>query len=858
MPISPPTNLFPPGRLLTDPVELIAYEADAGFERATPDAVFLPESAADVSRLVGWTAANGTPLIARGAGTGLAGGAVAAHGGVVVSLTHMNRILELDAHGRTALVEAGAVNLEVDAAVKKVGLYYPPDPSSGRSSAIGGNLGTNAGGPHCFKYGVTTNYIMGVEAVLADGSIVQLGGPVVDAPEYDLRGLVVGGEGTLAIVTKATLRLIANPPGVMTMMVSFASVEQAGQAVSAVIAAGLAPATLELMDQRGMEVIEEFVDAGLPVDAGAALIVEVDGYPASLNTQIEEIADLLADNGGYDIRIAQTEEERQQIWYGRKSAAGALARLATGYYLTDVTVRRSLLGQVLHEVTAICNRFGVETASFFHAGDGNLHPLIPFDVNDPEQKELVHEAAQEIFELCTSLDGTITGEHGVGLEKRNYLPLMFSGAELAAMDDVKDVFDPQKLLNPGKVLPDVLPPVERVKPVLPRGAVFAPADAAAAAAGLLGCTVGRRTVAISGAPEAPAWPEHRADIWLSTANLGGVKTFAPEDLYVTAGAGMTLADLQAYLAPHGLHVPLDSPWPDATLGGLLAANVNAPLRMRYGAARDVTLSVTVAMADGRVIRAGRPLVKNVAGYDLTKVFVGSRGDLGLLTDVTLKLNPLPRARRTLAAPVDDLAAGLAWADAALHHALVASAVLLVQDQPVPGLASTPYTLLYTAEGMPEDVDAELAAVAESLRRAGAPLIIETALDGGDVWRDFLARAWSRGDDPALLARMGVPAKDLSAVMTGLPALASQHGRYLVDCASGLVYATHRPAGADEGRLWLRSLREAATERGGYAIALALPRDLAGQVDPLGYEPSAAAVMGRLKQRWDPAGILKLL
>jgi FAD/FMN-containing dehydrogenase len=226
MPISPPTNLFPPGQLLTDPVELIAYESDAGFERATPDAVFLPESAADVSRLASWAAANGTPLIARGAGTGLAG-AVAAHGGIVVALSRMNHILELDAHGRTALVEAGAVNLDVDAAVKKVGLYYPPDPSSGRSAAIGGNLGTNAGGPHCFKYGVTTNYIMGVEAVLANGSIVQLGGPVVDAPEYDLRGLVVGSEGTLAIVTKATLRLIANPPGVKTMMVSFDSVEQA-------------------------------------------------------------------------------------------------------------------------------------------------------------------------------------------------------------------------------------------------------------------------------------------------------------------------------------------------------------------------------------------------------------------------------------------------------------------------------------------------------------------------------------------------------------------------------------------------------------------------------------------------------
>jgi glycolate oxidase subunit GlcD len=365
----------------------------------------------------------------------------------------MNHILELDAHGRTALVEAGAVNLDVDAAVKKVGLYYPPDPSSGRSAAIGGNLGTNAGGPHCFKYGVTTNYIMGVEAVLANGSIVQLGGPVVDAPEYDLRGLVVGSEGTLAIVTKATLRLIANPPGVKTMMVSFDSVEQAGQAVSAVIAAGLAPATLELMDRRGMEVIEEFVDAGLPVDAGAALIVEVDGYPESLDAQIEEIADLLADNGGYDIRIAQSEQEREQIWYGRKSAAGALARLATGYYLTDVTVRRSLLGQVLHEVTAICNRFGVETASFFHAGDGNLHPLILYNGREPGALERAEELAGKILRLCIELGGSITGEHGVGVEKLAYMPEMFNATDLAVMGELRAAIDPQGLANRGKMLP---------------------------------------------------------------------------------------------------------------------------------------------------------------------------------------------------------------------------------------------------------------------------------------------------------------------------------------------------------------------------------------------------------------------
>ena len=378
-------------------------------------------------------------------------------GGIVVVFSQMNRLLELDVRGRTAHVQSGAVNLVVDQMVKTAGLYYPPDPASGRSSVIGGNLGTNAGGPHCFKYGVTTNYIMGLTVVLADGQIVTLGGQAVDYPEYDLTALVVGSEGTLGIVTEARLRLIANPPGVKTMMVSFESETEAGKAVSAVIAAGLVPATLELMDQRSMRMIEEFTHAGLPVDAGAALIVEVDGYPESLDSQMEEIADLLQTNGGYDIRFAQTEEERQQIWYGRKSAAGAFSRLSPNYVLTDVTVPRSQLGAVLAEITEVCDRYDVRTANFYHAGDGNLHPLILCDVNDAELMERVHAAGKEIIQICLDRDGSITGEHGVGMEKRDYMPLMYSDAELAAMLDVRAIFNPDNVFNPGKVFPDITP-----------------------------------------------------------------------------------------------------------------------------------------------------------------------------------------------------------------------------------------------------------------------------------------------------------------------------------------------------------------------------------------------------------------
>ncbi len=820
-------------RLVSDPAECLTYEADAGFDRAVPDAVFYPESAEDVQRIVRWAAEQNVPVVARGAGTGLAGGAVAERGGVVVVPARMDRV-EIDADGRAALVEAGAVNLEVEAAAGRAGLTYPPDPSSGRSCQIGGNLGTNAGGPHCFKYGVTTNFVTGVEAVLADGRLVRLGGRAADPPEVDLTALVVGSEGTLAVVTRAWLRLLRRPPGVRTLMASFESLERAGEAVSAVIAAGLVPATLEAIDQRGMKVIEAYRASGLPADAGAVLIAEVDGYEAGLEAQQTELAAVLERHGGYDLRVARSEEERQRIWYGRKSAAGAMARVAPSYYLTDLTVRRSRLAAVLGEVHAICDRYRLETASFFHAGDGNLHPLIPYDPRDRDWTDRAHRAIEEITALAAAEDGSITGEHGVGMEKRRYMPLMCSGAELAAMRDVKLAFDPQELLNPGKVLPAELPPATRAEPVEPGGDVCEPATAEEAAGLLRALSDAGRTARIGGR-------RRGADVAISTAKLSGVSTFAPEDLYLTAGAGTPVAELEAFLEPHGLLAPVRAPWPETTVGGLVAANLNAPLRLRYGGLRDLVLCATVALADGRRLRAGRPLVKNVAGYDLAKAFVGSFGTLGLLTDVTLKLTAAPRARRTLALGVDGLAAGLELADRARARALVASAVVLEADGNGRG-----GTLLYTAEGRAEDVDAELEAVAaawylepEEARRSGT-----------DAWAAFLRAA----DEESLLVRLGVPVKDLAPCLTALP----EHpgARWLVDAAAGLAYGVWQPDDAGAARAWLEALRRPALELGGYAVAQAVPARLAGEIDRWGFRPEALDVMRRLKERWDPAGILE--
>jgi D-lactate dehydrogenase (cytochrome) len=850
------TLLFPSPQLVIDPVELITYEIDAGFDRGKPDGVFYAQSAADVSRIVRWAGEQHIPLIARGAGTGLSGGAVPEHGGVIVEFARMNRVLDLDVRGRSAVVEPGVINLALDALVKREGLYYPPDPSSGRASVIGGNIGENAGGPHCFKYGVTTNYVTGLEVVLADGQIVRAGGQALDYPEYDLCGLFVGSEGTLGIVTQAQVRLIRNPPGVKTMMAAFDSVEQAGEAVSAVIAAGLVPATLEMMDQKVMGMIEAYAAPGLPVEAGAGLIVEVDGYPASLDAQMEEVADLISRHGAFQLRIAQSEEERQKIWYGRKSAAGAVARLAPTFYLVDVTVPRSQLAAALAAVNEVCDRYELRTGHVFHAGDGNLHPLILCDARNPELMQRVFRACDEIVALCIARDGSITGEHGVGIEKRKYMPAMYTGAELSAMFDLKRLLDPHGLLNPGKIFPEEIPQAVRATPLLPGDDTWTPANAGEAASGLAALAQAGKTVRIGSAATGDrSWGKNVADVWLSTEKLAGVKLFAPNDLYVAAGAGMLIQELQNFLAAHQMQAPLAAPWPGASVGGVIAANINAPLRTRYGALRDVVLSVTVAMADGRVIRAGRNVVKNVAGYDLTKLFIGAYGTLGLLTEATFKLIPRPRSRRTLAAPVDTIRQGLAWAAWLMPHLLVTSGLVLVQNESIAGLSTASYTLLLTAEGVPEDVAAEIDEAQTLLHKAGATCHETPHVNATEAWSSFLGTT----SDEQILTRTGVPARTLSAYFDILGEPAQSAANWFIDVANGILYARSgapaAPGSVVEANTWLAAIREPALALGGYTVAMAMPATLHGSVDPWGYQPGALALMQGLKTQWDPTHTL---
>ncbi len=440
--------------VLADPADVVVYEADAlPLTGALPDVVVLPGSAEEVAAVVRAAADGGVPVIPRGAGTGLAGGAVPEGGGVLVVLTRLDRILSIDPRARLADVEAGVVNADLNAAARPYGLTFAPDPGSQAASTVGGNIATNAGGPHCLAYGVTTHHVLAAQVVLADGSVVWVGGAASDAPGYDLRGVLVGSEGTLGIVTRALVRLVRLPEGARTLLAIFDGVEPASRAVSDIIASGVVPAALEMLDALTLRIVEDFVHAGYPADAGAVLLVEVEGVADVLDRLADRIRALCARHGARQIRTAATEEERALLWKGRKEAFGALGRVRRGVYLADVTVPRHRLPEMMRRVAEIAARTGVPIANFFHAGDGNLHPNLLYDPRDPAAAAAVARAGEEIVRAGLELGGTITGEHGVGLDKREQMRWMFTDADLEAMRRLRRAWDPHGRLNPGKVVP---------------------------------------------------------------------------------------------------------------------------------------------------------------------------------------------------------------------------------------------------------------------------------------------------------------------------------------------------------------------------------------------------------------------
>ena len=433
--------------------DVIMYEYDYGLDRRMPDLVALPRSRAEVQTAVRLAQADGVPIVARGAGTGISGGSVPARGGLIVSTARMNRIVEIDTANRCAVVEPGVINLDLSKHAEAYGLFFAPDPSSQKASTIGGNIANNAGGPHCLSLGVTTNHIIGLEVVLHDGDLATLGGKAPDTTGLDLVGLMVGSEGTLGIVTEATVRLLPLPEAVRTTLALFESVEAASEAVSALIGRGVVPAALEMMDKLALSAIEAAFHAGYPPEAGAVLLVEVDGLLEQVEGQADVVDTVCRQAGALEIRLAATAEARARLWAARKGAASAMGRIAPNYYLHDAVVPRTRLPSILARVVQIAERYDLPIANLFHAGDGNLHPMILFDVREHGILDRVMAAGYDILTACIAAGGTITGEHGVGLEKQAYMPLVFSAADLDIMANVRAAVDPSGLFNPDKVLP---------------------------------------------------------------------------------------------------------------------------------------------------------------------------------------------------------------------------------------------------------------------------------------------------------------------------------------------------------------------------------------------------------------------
>jgi glycolate oxidase len=448
------TDIMAPSRILSAPDELLVYECDGHtLDKALPGAVVFPTSAEQVVKIVKLANTYGIPFVARGAGTGLSGGALALDGGIVIEMCRMNKILEIDYVNQRAVVEPGLVNLHLSLAVSEAGYYYAPDPSSQGSCTIGGNVAENSGGPHTLKYGVTTNHVLGLEVVLPNGEVVHLGGPVLDTPGYDLAGLFVGSEGTFGIVTKVTVRLLRKPEAWKTILAVFATVEEASNAVSGIIGAGFIPAALEMMDNLTIQAVEAATGAGLPLDAGAVLLIELDGITDGMDEDAARIAEVCQQHGCRYTRVARDEAERALLWKGRKQAFGSIGRLSPNYYTHDGVIPRTRLPQALQRIQALGEKYRLRIANVFHAGDGNLHPLVLYNEKDADELTRVLQAGEEILRTCVDLGGVLSGEHGIGLEKQNCMPWLFTDDDLEVMRRLRQVFNPQQLCNPGKVIP---------------------------------------------------------------------------------------------------------------------------------------------------------------------------------------------------------------------------------------------------------------------------------------------------------------------------------------------------------------------------------------------------------------------
>ncbi len=611
-------------RVLTGEADLLTYAYDGALDRARPEAVVLAETVEHVRRAVEICRRAKLPYVARGAGTNLSGGCIPLRGGVILSTARMTRILEVDTRAGFALVEPGVVNLSLQKELEKAGWFYAPDPASYRACTIGGNVAENAGGPRCLKYGVTTNHVLGLEAVMPDGSVARFD---ASSPGPDLTALLTGAEGTLGVVTKAWLKILPQPEDLLTILAAFGSMEEAIRCVSELIAAGVLPRVLEAMDRLTVEAVEAFMHAGYPKGAEAVLLIELDGPSRRVKKEAELVESLCRTHGASQYRTARDPAERDRLWEGRRGAYAAMARIAPNVLVEDGVVPRPRLPEALARIREIAAKHDIRVGLLFHAGDGNLHPNIVFDERNLAETKRVKKAGYEILKACIAQDGSISGEHGIGVDKRAAMAWLFTPATLNLFRRIKRALDPDLLANPDKIIP--LAPegqaagtalLKPPKPLSPAAAVLV---------AHLKLLADRRTpVRVAGRGSRRAPPAADGEETISTLGLDRIVDLDAPNFTVAVEAGCETAKLVKELARQGLHLPL--PADGGTVGGLLATKA-------WPGLRDHILGMKVALASGEVVELGGKVVKNVAGYDAMRLLLGSWGAYGVILEATFKL-----------------------------------------------------------------------------------------------------------------------------------------------------------------------------------------------------------------------------
>jgi len=856
-------DVMPAEGVLADPVQLSLYGYDGTLYESTPQLVALPETTEQVAAVARVCHAAGVAVVPRGAATSLSGGPVPVRGGVVVGFTRMDRILELDYANQRAVVEPGVINLDLQDALGMGGYFYAPDPASQCVCTLGGNVGENSGGPHCLKYGVTANHVLGVEMVLPDGRRIHIGGKSLDWPGYDLMGIIVGSEGTLGLVTEIACRIMPMPETVVTMLAIFDSLGAASQAVSDIIAEGIIPATLEMMDNAMIRAVEEGLQAGYPLDAAAVLLIELDGLPASMDRQVEQIKRACQRSEVRDFQVAKNEEQRALLWKGRKGAFGAVVNIAPSKICTDISVPRTALPEVLAEVLAIGQKWGIPIANVFHAGDGNLHPLVLYDPRDEDQARRVVAIDEEITQLAVAHGGVLTGEHGIGCGKRKYMPLMFQPAELRLMWRVKEAFDPDLLCNPGKVLPDRDEITESQPLLLPEGSFsqvasqvaahdeqgwFEPADEEALQKMLALAHRERQPVVVRGAGTKLSSSGDDVAV-ISIKCLNHIIAYDYENLTITVQGGVTLPQIEEAVGHHGQMLALRPRFAQrATIGGILAANESGPHRLLYGGPRDLVTRIKAALPGGEVVSFGSSCVKNVAGYAIEKLLIGSCGSLGAILEVTLRTLPRPEALRAVALSVDEPVAATPLLAELFASPLRPAAVELLNPLAgeTAGELNRRWTLLVGLEGFTEDVE-------EMTGRLGAMAAAHGLGDWREIDRDYLG-LWSEVTNltaqPAgtAILKASCQLSATTALTAELDALDSA-GALRAAPGLGLV---HCAVTSNQGLRNYQSRAQALAEKYGGTTGWLAPMPLGLATPPQGI---SGEICRRLKSAFDPHNIL---